>query len=191
MLPIREKKKAKVCKALLNEKEQEIHGHIDILAERKQEILVHEQNHLTLAETIKSVIAEFPPEVGQEDEDSTAKVIRLANIVQDLQQQVQELQAIQVSSTTLKELKEKRKATSEIVVKIKQGEATCTKALEDISTVQDALMEDTNAENIRVNRRVAEDKITTKKVDMNKLAFQEKVAKMTEIKQLQQEVQAL
>ena len=52
-------------------------------------------------------------------------------------------------------------------------------------------MEDAIVESIRENRHAAEEKIATEKVDMKKLTFQEKVSKMTEIKRLQQEVQAL
>ena len=89
----KQQKKAKARKALLKEKEQELQGCLNLLAEREQEILVREQNHLTLAETIKSAIAEFPPEASQEDEDSTAKVNKLVKIVQDICKQVEELQA--------------------------------------------------------------------------------------------------
>ena len=42
--------------------------------------------------------------------------------------------------------------------------------------------------NIRVNRCITKEKIATKNAGMNRLAFQEKMAKMTEIKRLQQEV---
>ena len=45
-----------------------------------------------LADTIKNVVAAFPPEVGQADEDSSAKVARLTKITQDLQCQVEYLQ---------------------------------------------------------------------------------------------------
>ena len=43
-------------KALLKEKEQELQGHVDLLAEKEHEILAHEQNPLTLEKTIKSAI---------------------------------------------------------------------------------------------------------------------------------------
>ena len=58
----------------MKEKEKELRGHANLLAKKEQEILVLEHNFLTLMETIKSAIAEFPPEVGQEDEESMAKV---------------------------------------------------------------------------------------------------------------------
>ena len=44
-----------------------------------------------------------------------------------------------------------------------------------------------NAENIRENMHKAEEKIAAEKAGMKKLSFQEKVTKMNEIKQLQQE----
>ena len=80
----KQQKKAKARKALLKEKEQELQGRVDLLAEREQEILACEQNRLTLEETIKNAIAEFPPEASQEDEDFADKVTRLENIMQDL-----------------------------------------------------------------------------------------------------------
>ena len=46
-------------------------------------------------------------------------------------------------------------------------------------------MEDATVESIRVNRHASEEKVSMEKVDMKKLSFQEKVAKMTKIKQLQ------
>ena len=52
-------------------------------------------------------------------------------------------------------------------------------------------MEDKVVENIRENRCAAEEKIVIEKAGMKKLAFQEKISKMTEIKHLQHEVQAL
>ena len=45
---------------------------------------MHEQSRVTLVNSIGNAIAEFPPEAGQEDEDSMAKVTRLAKIMQDL-----------------------------------------------------------------------------------------------------------
>ena len=48
------------------------------MKEKEQEIEVHDRICTALAETIKSAITEFPPEAGQEDEDSTNKVERLA-----------------------------------------------------------------------------------------------------------------
>ena len=72
------------CKALLKEKEKELQGLITLLAEKEQEIVAREQSHVSLAETIKSENIEFTPEVGQEDEDSEAKVSKLAQIAQNL-----------------------------------------------------------------------------------------------------------
>ena len=133
---------------------------------------------------IKSAIAEFPLEAGQEDEDSMAKVTRLANITQDLRKEVEELQAKQVARTPPEELKEQRKVVFEDARKIKQRETSCAKELEDISMVWETLMEEVTVERIRVSRHTAEEKITVEKADMKKLAFQEKVAKMSKIKKL-------
>ena len=60
----------KECKVLLREKEQEIEG--------------QEQRRITLAESIKSAVPEFPVEEGQEVEDAVAKVNRLSRIATDL-----------------------------------------------------------------------------------------------------------
>ena len=46
-----------------------------------------------LVDTIKNVIAGFLSKVGKDDEESLAKVARLEKIVQDLQFQVEDLQA--------------------------------------------------------------------------------------------------
>ena len=49
----------------------------------------------------------------------------------------------------------------------------------------EVLMEDENMEKIKENAWQAGEKITTKKEEMKKLSFKEKVTKMAEIKQLQ------
>ena len=46
-----------------------------------------------LADSIENSIVAFPPEAGQADEDSLAKVVQLVKIVQDIQRQVEDLQA--------------------------------------------------------------------------------------------------
>ena len=53
------------------------------------------------------------------------------------------------------------------------------------------LLEDETEEKIRENVCKAKEKVAAEKVEMNKLSFQEKVTKMAEIKQLQQEFQDL
>ena len=93
--------------------------------------------------------------------------------------------ARQVLSTPLEELEERRKAAFKAIGKIKQGETPCAKALEDVFMVWEVLMEDATIERIRPNMHATEEKITTEKAYMKNLAFQEKVAKMTEIKRLQ------
>ena len=57
--------------------------------------------------------------------------------------------------------------------------------------IWEVLLEYETGEKIRESTRQAEEKIIATKVEMKKLPFQEKVMKMVEIKQLQQEVQAL
>ena len=58
--------------------------HKFLLKEKDQEIVAREQSRCTLAEAMKSAIAEFPPEEGQEDEDSAAKVSWLSQIAVQL-----------------------------------------------------------------------------------------------------------
>ena len=70
----KQQRKVKECKALLKENVQELQGRITLLAEKEQEIVAHEQIRITLPNTLKSVITEFPPEVGRGDEDLAAKV---------------------------------------------------------------------------------------------------------------------
>ena len=67
-------------KALLKGKDQELQEHTNPLAEKEQEILAREESHVMLAYTIKNVIAAFPPDVWQADEDSLDKVTNLAKI---------------------------------------------------------------------------------------------------------------
>ena len=56
----KQQRKAKVPKALLMDKEQEV--------------IMHDQSRVSLTKTIKNVVTEFPPEARQEYEDSAAKV---------------------------------------------------------------------------------------------------------------------
>ena len=70
-------RKEKGCKVLINVKDREIKA--------------HEHSQLTLEESIKRSIVEFPPEEGQEDEDWTAKVGWLLWIVMELKKQVEEI----------------------------------------------------------------------------------------------------
>ena len=51
------------------------------MVEKEQEILAREQSHVMLAYTIKNVIASFPLDAGQANEDSLGKVTKLAKIV--------------------------------------------------------------------------------------------------------------
>ena len=150
-----------------------------------------EQSCVTLVDSIRNAIAAFPPEARQEDEYSVAKVTRLVKITQNLQQQVEELQAGQMPSTPPEMLEERRRASSEAAEKIREGEALCTKAADDVATIWGALLEDETVEEIRCSSREADEKINTAKAKMKKLVLQQKVTKNVEIKRLQQEVQTL
>ena len=72
-----------------------------------------------LADSIKNAVAKFPPEVGQDDEDSLAKVSRIMKIAQDIQCQVEDLQARQLPSTPLEVLAERKATVSEAATKLK------------------------------------------------------------------------
>ena len=63
-----------------------------LLKEKEQEIVVHEQIHVALAEAIKGTVMKFPPEASQEDEDSAAKVSWLSRIAEEVKKQVEESQ---------------------------------------------------------------------------------------------------
>ena len=84
-------------------------------------------------DSIRNSIAAFPPEARQDDEESLAKVTRLAKIAQDLQHQVEELQAGQMPSTPPKVLEERRRASSEAAEKFREGEAICAKAIDVVA----------------------------------------------------------
>ena len=132
----------------MKEKDQELQGRINLLAEKEQEILAREQSHVTLVDSIRNAIATFPPEAGKEYEDSLAKVTRLAKIAQDLRQQVEELQARKMPSTPLEVLEERRRAVSEATEKIREGEALYAKAANVIVTIWGEFLEDETAEEI-------------------------------------------
>ena len=76
------------------------------------------------------------------------------------------------------------KAAFEAADKISEGEALCTNEFEFVLTIWEALME-YGSEKKRENVHKDEDKIIAEKAEMKKMSFQEKVTKMTEIKQLQ------
>ena len=61
---------------------------------------------LALVEAIKSVVAEFPPKEGQEDEDSVTRVFRLSKTMVKLKKQVEELQSKKVPRTPPKVFEE-------------------------------------------------------------------------------------
>ena len=81
----KQQRKAKQCKALLKEKEQEIK--------------VCNHSRVVVAEAIKGMAIDFPPEAGQEDEYLAVKVTRLSQLIMELKKQVEELQVRQVPST--------------------------------------------------------------------------------------------
>ena len=86
-------------------------------------------------------------------------------------------------------LAEKRKATSEVAEKIREGEALCPKAADAITAIWGALLEDDIAKKIRKIAQDVDEKISATKVEMWKLPLQQKVIKNVEIKRLQQEMQ--
>ena len=139
------------------------------MVEKEQEILAHEQSRVTLADAIKNVVAAFPLEVGQADEDSLAKVARLAKITQDLQCQVEDLQARQILSTPPEVLVEIRTIVSEAATNIKYGEAICAKVADNVVTIWETLLEDDTTEKIRQCICKADQRIVAAKVDMRKL----------------------
>ena len=100
-------------------------------------------------DSIKNVIVSFPLEVGQADEDSLAKVSRLVKIAQDLQLQVEDLQAWQIPSTPPEVLVERRTTVSKAADKIKDREALCAKAAENVVTISETLLEDDATKKIR------------------------------------------
>ena len=70
----KKKRKDTACKTLLREKEKEIEA--------------REQSRLALTKSIKSMVTKFPPEAGQEDEYSVARVGCLSKIMVKLKKQV-------------------------------------------------------------------------------------------------------
>ena len=102
-----------------------------------------------LAESIKNSIAAFPPEVGKADEDSLAKFFRLVKITQDIQRQVEDLQARQIPRAPLEVLAERRTTVSEVAEKIKEGEALCTKDADAVVTILETFLEDDTTKKIR------------------------------------------
>ena len=142
-------------------------------------------------DSIRNAIAAFLPKAGQEDEDSLAKVTRLAKITQDLWQQVEELQARQMPSTPPEVLEERIRVAYESAEEIREGKALCTKAANAIATIWGALLEDETTEEIRQTAREADEKISAAKAEMRNLPLQQKVVKNAEIKRLYQELQTL
>ena len=105
----------------------------------------------------------------------------------ELKKQVEELQENQVPSTPPEVLEERRRAASEAARKISEGETLCAKVVEVVSMIWEAILEDATVEMIRASMRKSDKKISVAKAKMKKFSFQEKVTKMAEIKQLQQE----
>ena len=100
-------------------------------------------------DSIKNSIAAFPPKSGKEDEDSLAKVTRFAKITQDLQHQVEHLQAQKMLTTPLEVLEERKRAVSEAAEKIKGGEALWEKATDVVVNIWETLLEDETTKKIR------------------------------------------
>ena len=130
-------------------------------------------------------------EEGQEDEDTTAKVGQLSRITTDLRKQLKELKAQQQPSTRPEVLKEHRKTIFEDVERIKQGEKLYTEVVDVVSATWELLLEDEAVEKTKEDAWQDDLKIIAVKADMKKLSIKEKIAKVVELKQLQQQVKTL
>ena len=115
----------------------------------------------------------------------------MSRIVSELKNQVEELQDRKVPSTPPKVLEEWSRAGSEAFGNIGEGDKIWTKVVESISMIWESLLEDDTGEKIKENAWQADNKITMTNPKMKKLPLKEKVTNIVEIKQLQQEVQAL
>ena len=62
-----------------------------------------------------------------------AKVFRLGEFSKNLHKRVMELESKMTPNTHLEVLEERRKATTEVVQKIEEAKALCTKMIEHIS----------------------------------------------------------
>ena len=74
---------------------------------------------------------------------------------------------------------------SEAATKIKGREAICAKAVDNVATIWETLLEDDTTEKIRQRICEVDHPIIAAKVDMQKLPLQQKVIKNIEIKSLQ------
>ena len=91
---------------------------------------------------------EFPLEEGQEDAYTTAKVACLSWIAAELRRQVEELKVRHTPSTPPEVLEERSKVVSEAEERIRIGETICTKVVEVVFTMWEALMDDDTMDNI-------------------------------------------
>ena len=171
-------------KDLLKQKEKELQGRITLLTEKEQEILAHKQRCVILVDSIENAIAAFQLEVGKEYEYSMDKVTTLMKIAQNLQQQVEYMQARKIPSTPPEVLEERRRAGSEAAEKIREGEGLCAESADVVAIIRGALLEDETAEQIKQRAREADEKISAAKVEMRKFPLQKKVSKSAEIKRL-------
>ena len=71
----------------------------------------------------------------------------------ELKKQVEDIQEKQVPRTPPEVLEEHNKATSEAIARISKGEKLCTKEMEVISTMWEALLEDETVEKINEDAR--------------------------------------
>ena len=74
---------------------------------------------------------------------------RLVKITQDIQCQLEDLQAQQIPSTPPEVLAERRTTVFEAADKIKGGEVIYTKAGDNVATISETLLEDDAIEKIR------------------------------------------
>ena len=112
-------------------------------------------------------------------------------IVTDLRRQVEELKEQKTVSKPPEVLEEHRKTTSEAIKTIRQGGKLCTEDIEAISMMWEVLLEDETMEKIKEYAPQADLKITTVNAYMKNLLIKERITKVTELKQLQQEEKTL
>ena len=83
-------------------------------------------------------------------------------------------------------LEEHRKTTSEDVDRIKQVEKICKEAIDAVSEPWELLLEVEAVEKIKEDACQTDLNITMVKEDMKKLSIKENIAKVVELKQIQQ-----
>ena len=88
-------------------------------------------------------------------------------------------------------IEEHRKKTSPAIERIRKGEKLYIEGIEAVSTTWEFILEDEVVEKIKEDAWKTNLNITTVKEDMKKLSIKERITKVVELKQLQQEVKTL